>query len=101
MGFLRRLFRITGNAARYEACIGHRTLCTMNAVRFLSLTGHLRPGLGGLVQCCEELKLPKQEAHNALGDAKMAADLLTELIRLGQQPPRWDTPATFAALLAA
>lgn len=86
VGFLRRLARISGNGARYEALFSHRTLCTLNAVRLFSLTGHLRPGLGGLLQCCRELKIPNQEAHNALGDAKSAADLLTALIRLAKLP---------------
>lgn len=88
VGFLRRLARVSGNGARYEAIFSHRTLCTMNAVRFLSLTGHLRPGLGALPQVVEHLGLPKQEAHNALGDARMAADLLTALVWIGGQHPK-------------
>jgi DNA polymerase-3 subunit epsilon len=80
VSFLKRLARVSGNADRFEAIFSHRTVCTMNTVRFLALAGVLRPGLGGLGQCVEELGVPKQEAHNALGDARMAADLLTALV---------------------
>lgn len=80
VGFLRRLARTSGNGARVDAIFSHRTLCTMNAVRFLSLAGVLRPGMGGLGQCAAEFKIERQTAHNALGDARMAADLLTALV---------------------
>jgi DNA polymerase III epsilon subunit-like protein len=82
VGYLKRLARETGNAARYEAIFSHRTVCTMNIARFLSLTGHLGPGMGGLGQIAEFLELPKQKLHNALGDARLAADLLTKFVEL-------------------
>lgn len=97
VGFLRRLARISGNAARFDAVFSHRTVCTMNTVRFLSLAGVLRPGLGALGQCVGEFAIEKQEEHNALGDAKMAADLLTRLIELVRRP----APDAAEARLAA
>jgi len=86
VGYLKRLARITGNAARYEAIFSHRTVCTMNTVRYLCLAGRLRAGMGGLLQVVEELGIEKQAAHHALGDARMAADLLTRLVDLVKMP---------------
>jgi len=84
VGFLKRLARLSGAAEHYEAVFSHRTVCTMNTVRFLCLAGVLRPGLGGLTQCVDELGIERQEFHNALGDARMAADLLTKLVEIAR-----------------
>lgn len=82
VGFLRRLAREANAGGRVDAIFSHRTICTMNTLRFLGLSGWTPPDLGSLVQAVEALRVEKQEAHNALGDARMAADLLTMLVNL-------------------
>lgn len=83
LGFLRRLARLAGSGARYDATFSHRGVCTMEVASFLllALPGKI-PGSGKLLDLVTRLGIEPQEAHNALGDARMAADLLTKLVGL-------------------
>ena len=82
VGFLKRLYRLAG--ADYEKVFSHRVLDTASVARFLMLAGRLAVSGVGLDELLTHFGLTADldERHSALGDAKVTAQLLQELVKL-------------------
>jgi DNA polymerase-3 subunit epsilon len=82
VGFLKRLFRMTGSD--FEAVFSHRVLDTASILRFLSLAGLAPEGVAASNEAFRyfEISVPAADRHTALGDARATAELLTRLVDL-------------------
>lgn len=92
VGFMRRLFRLGDPERRhepYDAHFSHRKLDTAGILRYLHLVGRVPESAISSDGWIEHfgIKVPREERHTALGDARATAQLLTKLVDMGAATP--------------